>query len=231
MRIDVWSDVICPWCWLGKARLEAAVKTFAHRDEVEILFHSFELDPRTPNDLDIPVDVMLKKKYGLGAAQLEAMHERMRGMGAEAGLDFRFDNVRTSNTFEAHQLIHLAHAQGKQKEMAERLFRAQFSEGVRVGERKELIRLATEIGLDAPEVESALETERFGPAVRRDEEQARELGISGVPFYVIDGAVGVSGAQSVEVFRRMLDDMWAKRATSVREGAACDTDNAACDVP
>jgi predicted DsbA family dithiol-disulfide isomerase len=214
MRIDVWSDVICPWCWLGNARLEKALSAFPHRENVELVFRSFELDPRSSKDLDIPTNEMLGKKYGFGPAQIDAMHERLHGLGMADGIEFRFERARTSNTFEAHQLIHLASAKGKQKEMAQRLFVAQFHEGVRIGDTKELVRLAVEVGLDAAEVEAALDEQRFAPAVRADEEDARTLGISGVPFFLVDGELAVSGAQSVEVLGELLVEAWSKSAAT-----------------
>ncbi len=219
MRIDVWSDVMCPWCWLGKARLEKALAEHPRRDEVEVVFHSFELDPRTPEDLDISANEMLAKKYGFPRAQIDAMHERIRDMGLEIGIDFRFDRVRTSNTFDAHQVIHLAHERGKQRAMVDRLFEAHFRDGVRVGDRAELVRLAVEVGLDAVEVQAALDERRLAPAVHADEAQARSLGVTGVPFYVFDGTFGVSGAQSVDVLRSVLDRVWAKRPAVTAEAS------------
>jgi predicted DsbA family dithiol-disulfide isomerase len=206
MRIDVWSDFVCPWCWLGQARLAKALAAFGHPGEVEVVLRSFELDPRTPKDLDVPTDEMLAKKFGASRAQIDAMHERLRSLGEADGIDFRFERVRTSNTFDAHQLTILAREQGKQPAMARRLFVANFQEGVRVGDRKELVRLATEVGLDAAEAEEALADQRFASAVRDDEGQARALGVSGVPFFLADGELAVSGAQSVDVLRGLLDE-------------------------
>jgi predicted DsbA family dithiol-disulfide isomerase len=211
MRIDVWSDVVCPWCWIGKARLEKAIAAFPHKDDVDVVHRSFQLDPTTPNDLDVSTDEMLVKKFGIGQAQIDAMHERLRSLGSADGVEFHFERARTSNTFAAHELIHLAGVHGKRAAMTGRLFKANFEEGVRVGDRMELLRLATEVGLDAAEAEEALADERFAAAVRDDIAQARSLGISGVPFFLADGSFVVSGAQSVDVLRRMLDAAWAKR--------------------
>jgi predicted DsbA family dithiol-disulfide isomerase len=212
MRLEVWSDVVCPWCWLGNVRLEKVLAQWPHADQVEVVYRSFELDPSTPRDLDIPTDEMLAKKFGVGPAQIDAMHERLRSLGRADGVDFRFERARTSNTFDAHQLVHLARARGgKESAMVGRLFRANFQEGVRVGDRKELARLAAEVGLDAAEAEEALADQRYASAVQGDEDEARALGISGVPFVLADREFGVSGAQSVEVLRRMLDMTWVKR--------------------
>jgi predicted DsbA family dithiol-disulfide isomerase len=212
MRVDVWSDVVCPWCWLGKARLEKALASLDKAGDVEVVFRSFELDPRTPKDLDIPTDEMLAKKFGVARPQIDAMHERLRSLGRADGIDFHFERARTSNTFEAHQLLQLARSQGKQRMMGDRLFRANFEEGVRVGSRPELVRLGTEVGLDGAEVQAALEEERFAPAVREDEAQARAFGITGVPFFLLDGKLAVPGAQSVDVLRQALEQAWDQRA-------------------
>lgn len=211
MRIDVWSDVICPWCWLGSARLEKALASFPYRDAVEVVPRSFELDPSTPKDLDVPTDTLLEKKLNVGPAQIETMHARLRALGAADGIEYRFERARTSNTFDAHQLIHLGRARGKPAEISRRLFRANFGEGVRVADRKELARLAAEVGLDRGEAEEALADQRYAFDVRADEEQARALGITGVPFFLVDDHLAVSGAQSVDVLRRMLDVGWDKR--------------------
>jgi predicted DsbA family dithiol-disulfide isomerase len=231
MRVDVWSDVVCPWCWLGKARLEKAVASLDQADEIEVVFRSFELDPRTPRDLDIPTDEMLAKKFGVARPQIDAMHERLRSLGRADGIDFHFGRARTSNTFEAHQLLQLARSQGKQRTMGDRLFRANFAEGVRVGSRPELVRLGTEVGLDGAEVQAALEEERFAPAVREDEAQARAFGITGVPFFLLDGKLAVPGAQSVDVLRQALEQAWDQRAAGSAAGegggGACGDDGCA----
>ncbi|MBI2394817.1 MAG: DsbA family oxidoreductase [Deltaproteobacteria bacterium] len=230
MRIDVWSDVVCPWCWLGKARLEKALASFPQREHVEVVFRSFELDPRAPKDLDISSNELLAKKYSLGSAQIDALHERLRGTGLADGIDFRFDRARTSNTLEAHQVIHLARERGRQLAMVDRLFRAQFHEGVRVGDREQLVRLATDSGLDAAEVRSALDDQRFAAAVRDDQAQARALGVSGVPFFLVDGAVAVSGAQAVDVFRKLLEKGWERRPLTGADAAAGACDDDGCPV-
>ncbi|MDF2694443.1 MAG: oxidoreductase [Labilithrix sp.] len=204
MRIDVWSDVICPWCWLGRARLDKAVAASADRDPIEIVYRSFELDPSSDRTLDIPTNEMLQKKFGMGQAQIDAMHARVAGLGQEEGIEFKFERARTSNTFEAHQLTHFAHEHGKRLAMVDRLFEANFKEGIRVGDRASLVKLAGEVGLDAAEAERALAEERFADAVRADQSAARELGIRGVPFFVFDGKAAVSGAESVATLQSAI---------------------------
>lgn len=213
MKIDVWSDVVCPWCWIGERRLEAALARFEHRGDVEVVFHSFELDPRAPKDLDTKTTEHLAKKYGLGPAQLAAMLDRVRGLGRAEGLDLKLEETRTANTFDAHRLIHLAAAHGKQRAMVDRLFRAHFTECARVGDRGVLVQAAVAIGLDEAEANDTLASDRFAEAVRADEAKAQSLGISGVPFYLVDGAVGVSGAQSADVLLDVLGKVWARSPT------------------
>jgi predicted DsbA family dithiol-disulfide isomerase len=208
MKIDVWYDVVCPWCWLGKARLDTALAGFDGRDGVEVVTHSFELDPRTPADLDVAGTDMLQQKFGMGRAQIESLHGRIAAMGREVGIEFRFDRVRTANTFDAHQLVHHARATGGEASanaMVDRLFRANFRDGLRVGSRDVLLGLAKEAGLDEADVRAALDEQRHASLVRADEARAEELGVNGVPFFVFDGKLRVSGAQSVDILRTALE--------------------------
>lgn len=224
MKIDVWSDVVCPWCWIGERRLEAALARFEHRDDVEVVFHSFELDPQTPRNLDAKTTEHLAKKYGLGPAQLATMLERVRGLGRAEGLDMKLEETRTANTFDAHRLIHLAAAKGKQRAMVDRLFHAYFTDCARLGDRGLLVTSAAAIGLDESEANDTLASDRYSDEVRADEAHARSLGINGVPFYLVDGAIGVSGAQSADVLLDVLGKAWAKNPTPrvAAGGDACD---------
>jgi predicted DsbA family dithiol-disulfide isomerase len=215
MRIEVWADLVCPWCWLGWARLKKALLA-AHdgEDELEVLFRSFELEPRAPKDMNIPTVELLAQKFGLNRAQIDAAHARLTTMGRADGIEFRFERTRTSNTFESHQLVHLARTHAKETATIDRLFSANFHDGVRIGERAELIRLGTELGLDEAEIVASFDSQQFGPAVRSDEVQASELGISGVPFYVFEGELGVSGAQSVDVLLSALSQASKRKRAS-----------------
>lgn len=197
MRIDVWSDVICPWCWLGRARLEKAVA--ASGEKIDVVFRSFELDPKSDPALNVSTNEMLKKKFGIGQAQVDAMHARLHGLGQADGIDYHFDKARTSNTFEAHQLIHLAKTHGKQGDVVDRLFAANFRDGIRIGDRGALVKIAVEAGLDEKEAADALETQRFAADVRTDEADAKKYGVSGVPYFLFNGKVAVSGAESVDI--------------------------------
>ena len=208
IRVDVWSDVVCPWCYIGKRRLEAGAAAFADcrpdARPVEVEFHSFELSPDIPVDFEgTSVDFLVRHKR-ISEAKVREMHERVSDIAASVGLDYDFDSVRPTNTLKAHQLLHFAKAQGAQPEMKERLLSAYFLEGRHVGRDEELSGLAHEVGLDRDEVLRSLKDEDFLPAVRADQRLAAELGIRGVPFFVIDGKYAISGAQGPDVFAEAL---------------------------
>ncbi len=215
LQVEIWSDVVCPWCYLGKRRFEMALEQFPHRDEVEVIWRSFELDPDAPQQIDGTLDEMLARKYGMSVAQARAGHARLEQLGKEVGLDYRFDIARTGNTFAAHQLIHFAAAQGKQAEMKDRLMRAYFTEGQPISDPETLVALATEIGLDPLAVRTALDGATYAAEVRADERRASDFGISGVPYYVFDEHFAVSGAQSIGVFKMALDKAWKEIAARV----------------
>lgn len=218
VKVDIWSDVACPWCYVGKRRFETALAGFAGRDdapEVEIEYHSFELAPDTPVDFEgTEVDFLAKHK-GMPAGQVEQMLGQMTTVAAAEGLAYDFDALQHTKTLKAHELLHLAKSRGKQVEMKERLLKAYFEQGRHVGRIDELVALATEVGLDADEVRTALENGEFEDAVEQDIAQARAYGISGVPFFVFNGKYGVSGAQDPAVFTQVLDQVVADAAESV----------------
>lgn len=206
--IDVWSDVVCPFCYLGDTVLEQAIAELPHRDSIDVRYHSYQLMPQLPDDVAEPVAELLERERGYSAAQIEAMHEQLTARGAAVGIDFRFDQALAVNTRAAHRLSHFAAAHGRQRVLMQRLFRAYFSEGRNIGDDATLAALAAEVGLDA---DAAIETLGGGDHddhVDRDIEQARQLGIGGVPFFVFDERFAVSGAQPVEAFRAALDRAW-----------------------
>ena len=214
IRIDVWSDIACPWCYIGKRKLEAGVDAFASSPDaldVEIEYHSFELSPDTPVDFDGNAADFLARHKGLPDDQVREMIDRVVGIAADAGLDYDYDAIQHTNTVKAHQLLHLAKASGRQQPMLERLMAAYFVEGRHVGRSTELAELAAEVGLDRDEVRSALDADTYLDAVRADQRQAQELGISGVPFFVLDGRYGISGAQPAEVFAQALSQVADER--------------------
>jgi predicted DsbA family dithiol-disulfide isomerase len=224
LRIDVWSDIACPWCYVGKRRLERALERFPHRADVELVWRAFELDPAAPPIRDASQSYAegLARKYGTQTSEAQRMIERMVATAAADGLDFRFDRIRSGNTFDAHRLLHLAHERGQQDAVKERLLRAYFTEGEPVGDREVLARLARDAGLDEAEARDALDGDRYASEVRQDEAVARELGITGVPFFVLGGRLGMSGAQPADVLLGALERAWSERAPDVfAEGAAC----------
>lgn len=216
MLVEVWSDVICPWCFIGKRNLEAALGEFEHAAGVEVVWRSFELDPHAPTESTNDLAGSLAAKYGTNRAGALAMMDRIAGVAESVGLRYRFDLAQRSNTFDAHRVIHLARtADGAalQDAVKERLFAGYFTEGADLADRPTLARLSTEAGLDAEQVAGMLSSDRFSTDVRADERRARDLGITGVPFFLVEGAggaSGVSGAQPPERLLQMLGRAWEK---------------------
>jgi predicted DsbA family dithiol-disulfide isomerase len=226
MKVEIWSDIACPWCHVGKRRFESGLARFEHRDEVEVIWHSFLLDPHAPADLGESQDVLLARKYGCSLAEARAMDDRMTAEAAKEGLNFRFDLVRVGSTVDAHRLLHLAESKGLGMEAMERLMKAYLEEGVLMSDHESLVRLGAEIGLPECDVRFMLQGDEYADAVQADLQRAQELGISGVPFFVIDGKYGVSGAQPAEAFLSVLDEVWAKSRPlqMVGAGEACGPD-------
>ena len=224
MKVEIWSDVVCPWCYIGKRRFESALGQFAHRDEVEVEWRSFELDPSTASVTaagDGPGHAeLIATKYGMSLAQAEAAVASVTRAAAGEGLDFHLDRSLRSNTFDAHRLIHLAADRGLQDDAKERFLRAYFTEGEPVGDRDTLVRLAVDAGLDREDVEGVLAGDEYADAVRSDEAEARALGISGVPFFVVDRKFGVSGAQPADQLLAVLERAWSERSPLTLVGSA-----------
>lgn len=208
MEVEIWSDIVCPWCYIGKRRFETALAGFAHRDEVNVTWRSFELDPTTPQVVETDLASRLARKYGMSREQAVANQERLTGLAAEEGLAFRFEDARAGNTFDGHRLLHLAAEKGLQDPAKERLMKAYFEEGVRPSDHPSLVRLLTEVGVPAGEVEAVLASDAHADAVRADEALASQFGISGVPFFVLDRRFGLSGAQPSEMILAALEQAW-----------------------
>jgi predicted DsbA family dithiol-disulfide isomerase len=214
MDVHIWSDIVCPWCYLGKRRLEHALALFDHRDEVQITHRSFQLDPSRPRHQTMNRREMLKTKYQLTDAKVQEMDARMVHLAEVEGLEYHLtDAGLTGNTLDAHQLLQLGKARGVQDAVIERLYRAHFTEQRSVFERDSLVALAGEAGLDQAEARDALERDAYVNEVGVDVRDARALGVSGVPFFVI-GRYGVSGAQATEVFGEALGRAWEDRVTA-----------------
>jgi predicted DsbA family dithiol-disulfide isomerase len=210
MRVDIWSDVVCPWCYVGKARFEQALSTFDHRDEVEVVYHAFELDPSYPVDQRETNLGMLGRKYGLSAADALAAESRLAGLAAAEGIGFEPERP-VGNTFDTHRVLQLGLAKGVQAELLGAVNKAYFAQARPVFDRDVISAIAAGAGLDAATVGEVLDGDSFAAEVRKDEAQARDLGISGVPFYVFDMALGVSGAQPTQTLTSALNQAWERR--------------------
>jgi predicted DsbA family dithiol-disulfide isomerase len=208
VRIEIWSDVVCPWCYIGKRRLEEALETFAHRDEVEVVYRSFELDPTAPQ---VPVETTVEamaRTWGTDVAGAREAMARGDEVAAEVGLHFRHHDAPRARTVDAHRLLHLALEEGCQAELKEALLATYFLRGESMGDHEVLRKAAAEVGLDPARVDEVLAGKEYADAVLADIDQARAFGATGVPFYVVDRKYGISGAQPTEVFTRVLARAW-----------------------
>ena len=212
MRIEIWSDVVCPWCYVGKRNFESALARFEHRDQVEVTWRAFELDPSAPAEREGGYATHLARKYGMSAAAARTMIETMTATGAKAGVVLDFDRARPGNSFDAHRLIHLAGERGVQDAVKERLLRATFTDGEPVGKRDVLLRLAVEAGLPEDDAAAVLDSDAYATEVRAEESVALDLGITAVPYFVIDRTFGIPGAQAPDVILGTLQRAWEKTA-------------------
>jgi predicted DsbA family dithiol-disulfide isomerase len=232
VKVEIWSDVVCPWCYVGKRRFEQALARFAHRDDVSVVYRSFELDPDAPASRPGTYGEHLARKYGMTVERAAQLHAQMTETAAADGLELRFDRLRAGNTFDAHRLLHLARDRGVQGELKERLLAATFTDGEPIAEHDTLVRLATDVGLDETEVRAVLTSTRYADDVRADEQQARAYGITGVPFFVVDARYGVSGAQPADVLLEVLETAYRESTpltvvTGPGTGEACEGDGCA----
>jgi predicted DsbA family dithiol-disulfide isomerase len=238
MRVEIWSDIACPWCYVGKARFEKALAAFPHRDGVEVVHRSFELDPHRAKDDVQPVLTVLARKYGMSEAQAQAGEDNLGAQAAAEGLDYRTKGRDSGNTFDMHRLLHFAKSEGKQTELLDALYRANFAEerSVFAEGAERLVELAVGAGLEADAVRRVLaDPDAYADEVRADEREAAQLGATGVPFFVLDRTYGVSGAQPAEVFTQALTQAWGDRQPlTLVQGAGGDADACGpdgCAVP
>jgi predicted DsbA family dithiol-disulfide isomerase len=210
MQVEIWSDVVCPWCYIGKRRFESALAQFEQRDQVDVTWRSFELDPTAPQHLPGSLTAMLAEKYGVGIEQAEGMNRQVTDLAAAEGLTYRLDIAQRGNSFDAHRLIHLAATHGLQDAAKERLLRAYFTEGQAIGLHDTLAALGADIGLPEAEVRAMLASDAFAADVRADQQRGSAFGIRGVPFFVINEKYGISGAQSAETFLNALEQIRAE---------------------
>ena len=211
MEVQVWSDVVCPWCYIGKRRFEEALARFAHHDEVEVRWRSFELDPSAPRIRTERAEEHLARKYSMPVDDARNAHRRMTDLAAEHGIAMRFDQTRSGNTFDAHRLLHLAADHGRQDALKERLMAAYFTEGRPIGEPATLRELAVDTGLPDDAVQAVLSTDAYAADVRADQQLARDYDISGVPFFVVDQKYAVAGAQRAAVLVDVLEQAWSEK--------------------
>jgi len=212
VRIDVWSDVVCPWCYLGKRRFETALAAFPGRDRIDVVWRSFELDPSAPVEQprDVSHAARLARKYGMTVREAESRTAHLVALAAAEGLTLDFEQTRPGNTFDAHRLLQMARAQDLAGALQERFMRAYFTEGEAIGSRDVQVRLAAEVGLDEEAVRAALATDQYADAVRADERLASELGIHGVPCFVVAQRYAISGAQPATEISRVLTRAFAE---------------------
>jgi predicted DsbA family dithiol-disulfide isomerase len=208
LSVEIWSDVVCPWCYIGKRRFENALAQFEHRDEVEVRYRSFELDPSASVQAEGAPAERLASKYGISVEEAAASQAQLTAMAASEGLEYHLDRTRGGNTFDAHRLLQLAVERGVQPEVKERLMRGYFTESEPVGDRETLVRLAADAGLDADEARATLQSDAYADAVREDEALASRIGIQGVPYFVLGRRFGVSGAQPAELMLEALERSW-----------------------
>jgi predicted DsbA family dithiol-disulfide isomerase len=233
MNVEIWSDIFCPWCYIGKRNFENALSQFAHPDDVTVTWKSFQLNPDAPVESTEDMHGMLASKFGTSRAQAKAMNDSMVQRAASVGLTYDLDHAAVTNSFDGHRLSHLAAAHGLQDAAEERLFAAHFTEAKNVGKAETLVQLGKEIGLEESEIREMLATGRYTDAVNADIEEARQIGANGVPFFVFNRKYAVSGAQPPEVLLNVLNRVWEE--TAPLQLLADPTDEAcadgACAVP
>lgn len=226
MDVEIWSDITCPWCYIGKRRFEEALARFEHRDDVRVIWRSFELDPTAPREREGDRATRLAEKYRITVERARELDQHVTDTAAREGLDFRFDIARGGLTFDAHRVVHLAHEHGLQDAMEERLLRAYFTEGQLMADHETLVRAAVEVGLGEQDARRTLASDRFAAQVRDDERTAAQLGINAVPTFVVDRALGASGAHPPDALLELLREGWTRHppVSGLAGGETCDVD-------
>ena len=230
MKINIWSDVRCPFCFVGKKKFEKALEKFPHSEKLEITWHSFQLDPQLITQPDVNPYEYFAKAKGITLERAKAMHEGAAMAGKEAGIDFNFDDSKVANSYKAHLLIQLSKTKNLANEMEEALFEAQFLDGKNIDDEETLIQLAKSIGITEDEAKNALQSDELGYLVKQDMQLAAQLGINAVPFFVINDKYGISGAQQPELFLEALEKTWEEFSSCdkglqlINSGESCDID-------
>lgn len=221
MRIDVWSDILCPFCHLGRRHLQLALEQFEHAEEVSVIWHSFQLDPDAPERVEVSNVERIAEKYGVSVADATASQQQLAADAAEVGLDYQWEKAVGGNSYDAHRLVHFARFQGAEEKVTDRILRAWYSEGASIGDKQVLLDLAVEAGLDADEVRGVLESDSFGHEVRSDLAVAQQIGITSVPTFVLDQKFGVPGAQPVDVMLNAIRYAWEDQGNTAGGGCGC----------
>jgi len=235
MNIEIWSDFVCPFCYIGKRRLEQALEQFPHRKDVTVVFRSFELDPNAPKETPLTIHEIIAQKYGITVEEAKRANADIGRQAEAVGLTFRFETMKPTNTFDAHRLAQYAKEKGKLQDVVEQLFFAYFTESKHISDRDVLLDIAEAAGLDRSETEAVLDGDRYTEQVREDEAEAAQLGVRGVPFFVLNRKYAISGTQPIEVFRQALEKVWEEeqQASSLQpladEGGACTDGNCSID--
>jgi predicted DsbA family dithiol-disulfide isomerase len=224
MKVEIWSDILCPWCYIGKREFEKALEQYAHKDKVEVIWHSFELDPQALRDYGMDVYDMLSNKYHISRERAIEMNKQLVERAKGADLTYHMDDVKPTNSFDAHRLIQLAKERGLEWKMVERLSAAYLTEGKHLGDKDVLRQLALDVGLNETEVTKVLTSDAFGYEVRTDEQEASQIGISGVPYFVIDRKYGISGGQTSEIFLEALQNIGKELYPEEMNGDVCSRD-------
>jgi predicted DsbA family dithiol-disulfide isomerase len=229
MKVDIWSDVRCPFCYIGKRKFEKALEKFPYKNEVEVNWHSFELDPSLKTNTAVSAIEHIADIKGISKDQAEGMHSHVTNVAKEIGLDFNFEKSVIDNSFNAHRLIQLAKTKGLANEAEEQLFKAHFLEGKNIDDNETLIQIGVSAGLNENDVKDMIASDSFSQEVRQDEMQAQSIGINGVPFFILNNKYAVSGAQSPDVFLQALSQTWSeiekeKQPLIITEGESCSSD-------
>jgi predicted DsbA family dithiol-disulfide isomerase len=226
MKVEIWSDIVCPFCYIGKRKFENALANFDEKEKVEIVWRSFQLDPDLEPVAGQSVHQYLAKRKGVSEKEGKEMNAYMSNIAKEVGLEYNFDSAIINNTLDAHRLLHLAKERGVQNEVKEQLFKAYYTDGKDVGDKDVLIRVGESVGIPEAEISAMLESDKYINEVRQDQYQAQQLGANGVPFFVFNNKYGVSGAQPTEVFAQVLDKVWEEEnpVTPSLNGGYCTPD-------
>jgi predicted DsbA family dithiol-disulfide isomerase len=234
MKVEIWSDIMCPFCYIGKRKFENALQQFTNKEKVEVVWHSYQLDPDMQHVPGKSIHEVLGEKKGWSPQQARQMNNQVTAMAREVGLSYQLDQAVPANTFSAHRLTHLAQKHGLQDQAEERLFSAYFTEGKNIQDTETLVQLAQEIGLPETEIRQMLAGDAFTQEVRRDIYEARQIGVRGVPFFVLNEKYGISGAQPTEVFLQALNQVWEEERSQAIDlqagqvsGPSCSDDSCA----